>query len=226
MTDTNRFAAAVRGYRDEISAAMRMSDDSLSGSGLAAKQRAAVDAARARLRAAIPTLPAGGKSREEVLVALVASNADQIARMQHEQTKVRALLDQGRPLTQIIADADDVRALAIADLVETLPQVLESQHGTDIVAEVRGRVFDRLADLGVESASSVRDVEQQHAPVLAWHRAMTEAASGSDASVGAWQDVYRADAAGYETVRQGFDGQVDDWARRFDLASPKAGDVV
>ena len=33
---------------------------------------------------------------------------------------------------------------------------------------------------------------------------MTEAAEGSDATVGAWQDVYRADAAGYETVRGGF----------------------
>lgn len=226
MTDTTRFAAAVRGYRDEIAAAMRMSDDSLSRSGFAAKQRAAVDAARARLRAAIPTLPSGGKTRDEVLAALGASSADQIARMQHEQVKVRALLDQGRPLAQIIADADEVRALAIADLVETLPQVLESQHGADIVAEVRGHVFDRLADLGVESAASVRDAEQQHAPVVAWHRAMTEAASGSDASVGAWQDVYRADTAGYETVREGFDGQVDDWARRFDLASPQAGDVA
>ena len=226
MTDTTRFAAAVRGYRDEIAAAMRMSDDSLSASGLAAKQRAAVDAARARLRAAIPALPAGGKSRDEVLAALGAANADQIARMQHEQTKVRALLDQGRPLAQIIDDADDVRALAIADLVETLPQVLESQHGADIVAEVRERVFDRLADLGVDSAASVRDTEQQHAPTIAWHRAMTEAAEGSDATVGAWQDVYRADAAVYETVRGGFDGHVDEWARRFDAASAQTGDAA
>lgn len=219
MNDTSRFAAAVRGYRDEIAAAMRMSDDTLSASGLAAKQRAAVDAARARLRAAIPALPAGGVSRDDVLAGLAASSADQIVRMQHEQEKVRTLLDTGRPLAQIIADADDVRALAIVDLVETLPQVLESQHGADIVDEVRGRVFDRLADLGVESAAKVRDVEQQHAPTIAWHRAMTEAAEGSDATVGAWQDVYRADAAGYETVREGFDGQVDDWARRLDLAS-------
>lgn len=218
MTDTNRFAAAVRGYRDEITAAMNISDDSLSASGLGERQRAAVAAARARLLSAVPAVPQDAQSRDDVLAGLSATTADEIARMQHEQGKVRALLDAGRPLAQIIADANDVRALAIADLVETLPQVLDSKSGAEIIAEVRGRVFDRLADLGVEAAASVRDVEQQNAPAIAWHRAMTETAAGSDATVGAWQDVYRADPEGYEVVREGFDGQVDEWARRLDLA--------
>ena len=218
MTDTNRFAAAVRGYRDEITAAMNISDDSLSVSGLSERQRAAVAAARARLLAAVPPLPKGAQSRNDVLAGLGATTADEIARMQHEQGKVRALLDAGRPLAQIIADADDVRALAIADLVETLPHVLESNSGAEIVAEVHGRVFDRLADLGVDAAASVRNVEQQNAPAIAWHRAMTETAASSDATVAAWQDVYRADPEGYEVVLEGFDGQVDEWARRLDLA--------
>lgn len=93
-----------------------------------------------------------------------------------------------------------------------------SNSGAETVAEVRGRVFDRLADLGVEAAASVRAVEQQNAPAIAWYQAMTETAAGSDASVAAWQDVYRADPEGYEVVRAGFDGQVDDWARRLDRA--------
>lgn len=218
MTDTNRFAAAVRGYRDEITAAMQIKDDSLSASGLGERQRAAVAAASARLLSAVPPLPQGAQNRDDVLAGLGATTADEIARMQHEQGKVRALLDAGRPLGQIIADADDVRALAIADLVETLPQVLDSSSGAEIVAEVRGLVFDRLADLGVEAAASVRDVEQQNAPAIAWHRAMTETAAGSDATVAAWQDVYRADPEGYEIVREGFDGQVDEWVRRLNLA--------
>jgi hypothetical protein len=217
VTDTNRFAAAVRGYRDEITAAMQISDESLSASGLGERQRAAVAAARTRLLAAVPPLPPGVQSAD-VLVGLAAKTADEIARMQHEQVKVQALLDAGRPLAQIIAEADDVRALAIADLVETLPQVLESNSGAEIVAEVRGRVFDRLADLGVDAAASVRAVEQQNAPVIAWHQVMTETAAGSDASVAAWQDVYRSDPEGYEVVRAGFDGHVDEWARRLDLA--------
>lgn len=218
MIDTNRFAAAVRGYRDEITAAMQISDESLSESGRGERQRAAVAAARARLLAAVPPFPQGAQSADDVLGGLAAKSADEIARMQHEQVKVRALLDAGRPLAQIIAEADDVRALAIADLVETLPQVLESNSGAEIVAEVRGRVFDRLADLGVDAAASARAVEQQNAPVIAWHQAMTETAAGSDASVAAWQDVYRSDPEGYEVVRAGFDGHVDNWARRLDLA--------
>ncbi|QMU98214.1 hypothetical protein FVO59_14235 [Microbacterium esteraromaticum] len=218
MTDTTRFAAAVRGYRDEITAAMQISDDSLSATGLGERQRAAVAAARARLLSAVPPLPEGAQRRDDVLAGLGATTADAIARMQHEQGKVRALLDAGRPLGQIIASADDVRALAIADLVETLPQVLDSKSGAEIVAEVRGLVFDRLADLGVEAAAGVRDVEQKNAPAIAWHRAMTETAAGSDATVAAWQDVYRADPEGYEVVREGFDGQVDEWTRRLDLA--------
>lgn len=218
MTDTSRFAAAVRGYRDEISAAMQITDEALSATGLGERQRAAVAAARARLLAAVPPLPKGAQSRDDVLSGLGATTADQIARMQHEQTKVRAMLDAGRPLGQILANADETRALAVADLVETLPQVLESGSGAEIVAEVRDIVFERLADLGVESAATVRDVEQRNAPTIAWNPAMTETAAGSDATVAAWQDVYRADPDGYEVVRGGFDGQVDEWARRLDLA--------
>ncbi|MGX1703729.1 hypothetical protein [Microbacterium sp. NPDC055357] len=112
-----------------------------------------------------------------------------------------------------------MRARAIADLVETLPRVLESQHGDEIIAETHGLIFERLADLGVEPAVQAREFERSNAPVLAWHRAMTEAAEGSDASVGAWQDVYRADAEGYEAARAGLDGSVDEWVRRFDLAN-------
>lgn len=217
MNNTSRFAAAVRGYRDELKAAMQISDDSLSATGLGERQRVAVAAAKVRLLSAVPPLPKGAQSRDDVLAGLGAATADQIARMQHEQAKVRMMLDSGRPLGQIIAEADDVRALAISDLVETLPQVLESRSGAEIVAEVRGLVFERLADLGVKSAAKVRDVEQANAPTIAWHQAMTEAAAGGDASIAAWQDVYRVDPDGYQVVREGFDGHVDDWARRLDL---------
>ena len=226
MTNTNTHRTAFRAYRDELGAAMQMSDDGLSATGLSERQRARRQTARERLLAARPPLPSAGTSRVDVLGSLRAKTADQISRMQHEQAHVLRMLEADRTLGQIISNADDVRALAIADLVETLPQVRESQHGNEIVAETRGLVFERLADLGVEPAVKVREFEQSNAPTLAWHRAMTEAAEGSDASVGAWQDVYRADAEGYEAARSGLDGQVDEWVRRFDLASAQAGDAA
>lgn len=215
---TNNYATAVRGYRDELGAAMQFADADLSGAAVATRQRARVHEARTRLRAALPPLPQNLPSRDGVISSLRPKNADDIARLQHEAAKVQALLDKGRSLGQIIAHADETRALAIADMIETLPATLESQSGDEIIAEVHGLVFDRLADLGVEAATSVRDAEQQHAPALAWHRAMSEAADGSDASIAAWQDVYRADPEGYEAIRGGLDGTVDQWVGRLDAA--------
>jgi len=216
MSETNRYATAVRGYRDEPGAAMQYADADLAPEAIATRKRARVHAARQALLAARPVLPQNLPTRDGVIASLRPKTADEIARGQHEAAKVQALLDKGRPLAQIIANADETRALAIADLVETLPQVLDSNAGDEIIAEVHGLVFDRLADLGVEDATSMRDVEQQHAPAIAWHHAMTEAAEGSDATVGAWQDVYRADQAGYEAIRGGLDGTVDQWVGRLD----------
>lgn len=226
MTTTNTYRTAFRAYRDELGAAMQMSDDTLSATGLSDRQRARRETARERLLAARPVLPAAGASRDDILASLRPSTVDQISRMQHEQAHVLRMLDAGRDLGQIVANADEVRALAIADLVETLPKVLESHHGAEIIAEIHGLVFDRLADLKVEPAVKVREFEQNNAPALAWHRAMTEAAEGSDASVAAWQDVYRADADGYAAARAAFDGSVDEWVRRFDLASDSQTGVV
>ncbi len=211
---TNNYAAAVRGYRDELGAAMQYADADLVPEAVATRKRARVHAARRALLAARPALPQSLPTRDGVMASLRPRNADEIARVQHEAAKVQALLDKGRSLGQIIANADETRALAIADMIETLPATLESQSGDEIIAEVRGLVFDRLADLGVEAATSVRDAEQQHAPALAWHRAMSEAADGSDASIAAWQDVYRADPEGYEAIRGGLDGTVDAWIQR------------
>lgn len=215
---TNNCATAVRGYRDELGAAMHYADADLAPEAIATRKRARVHEARQTLLAARPVLPQNLPSRDGVIASLRTKTADEIARVQHEATKVQALLDKGRSLGQIIANADETRALAIADMIETLPATLESRSGDEIIAEVHGLVFDRLADLGVEAATSVRDAEQQHAPALAWHRAMSEAADGSDASIAAWQDVYRADPEGYEAIRGGLDGTVDRWVGRLDAA--------
>jgi len=68
-------------------------------------------------------------SRDDVLAASGAKTRDEFARMQHKQGKVRMLLDNGRSLTRIIENADAASALAVAGLIETLPQVLESNSG-------------------------------------------------------------------------------------------------
>ncbi|WP_434811856.1 hypothetical protein [Microbacterium sp. bgisy189] len=216
MTDTIPFAAAVQQYRTALATAMRFNDANLSEQGNAQRRRDIVSKARADLLAKRPLLPQSGESRDSVLASMTATTADEIARLQHAQSKVRARLDAGQPLSRIIADADEQTALAIADLVDTLPQVLQSNDGAAIVDETRSLVFDRLADLGVERAATSRDMAQRNAPAIAWHAAMTEAAEHGNASIGAWANVHRADADGYNAVRDSFDGQVDEWLRRLD----------
>lgn len=209
--------AAVQQYRAALATAMRFNDANLSEQGNAQRRSDVVSKARADLLAKRPLLPQSGESRDAVLASMTPITADAIARLQHEQTKVRALLDAGQPLSHMIANGDAQRALAIADLVETLPQVVDSQHGAAIVDETRSLVFDRLADLGVERAVKSGDIEQRNAPAIAWHAAMTEAAEHGNASIGAWSNVHRADTDGYNAVRDSFDGRVDEWLRRLDV---------
>lgn len=219
MTASNPYASAFRRYRDELGAAMQFVSAGLTDQAAATLKRDRVQAARQALLAARPAPLQDVPSRDAVLTGLRPSTADTIAVSQHEATKVQAMLDSGRALGDIIASADVPRALAIADLIETMPHVLQSNAGADIIAEVHSLVFDRLADLGVDAAVSVRDAEQRNAPALAWHRAMTEAAEGSDASIGAWQDVHRSDQSGYEAARGGLDGAVDHWIGRIDAGT-------
>ncbi len=122
---TNNYATAVRGYRDELGAAMQYTDTDLAPEAIATRKRARVHAARQALLAARPVLPQNLPSRDGVIASLRPKTADEIARVQYEAAKVQALLERGQPLAQIIANADETRALAIADLVETLPQVLD-----------------------------------------------------------------------------------------------------
>jgi hypothetical protein len=136
-------------------------------------------------------------------------------RVQHEQVKVRQLLDAGRALNDVLRSASQDRAVPIVDMIETLPEVLASNDGAAIAAEVRSIAFDRVADLGLEQAVNVRELEGQTAPARAWHRVMTELTEGAEASTGAWQDVYRADRDGYRAAQAEVDGQATAWVRNF-----------
>ncbi|MGZ0711114.1 hypothetical protein ACWPKO_22575 (plasmid) [Coraliomargarita sp. W4R53] len=216
MTDTTRYAAAVQQFYAARRDAMLLNDPSLSADGNVQRQREMLSKARVDLLAARPHLPSCGESSDAVLASMTPITADAIARMQHEQSKVRAYLDAGRSLSQIISDASSEQALAIADLVEMLPQVLAASDAAAIVAETRESVFDRLADLGVERAVKSRQIAQQNAPSVAWHRAMTETVESDSTSIAAWTNVYNADADGYRAVRDSFDAHGDLWAARLD----------
>src|SRR5699024_12824833 len=111
-------------------------------------QAAARAPARAGLRQAVPRRPPGPHPRAAGTGALAPTPADAIAVLAHQRPKVDALMDAGRNILQVIQQADVTRLAAILDAAETSERVLSSSDPEGVPAELRGAVFDRLADLG------------------------------------------------------------------------------
>jgi hypothetical protein len=115
-----------------------------------------------------------GPTREDVYAARRPNDADGIAVMQHEQGKVRAMLDGGARFDQVLAQADDRRATAMLDMIDTLPDVLTSSEGAAIANEYRGAAFDRLVQLGAPDAAAAHAHETAVAPLGAWATALAQ----------------------------------------------------
>lgn len=211
MTDTTKYASAVRTFRDTVARAQGLRDDTLSDTELQARRRQIVDGGRAALLAERPVLPPI-PTREAVLEGLRACTADEYTALRHEQDKVTRLLESGQTVGDVLRTADAGRVLAIVDMIETLPSVLSSGSGAEVAAEFRTEAYDRLGELGVEQVSQQRALELEWAAPLAWDRVITETAAGS-ASIGAWQNVHVVDRDGYEAAG-GAGDPTDAWLAR------------
>lgn len=206
---TTPHAAAFRRYREQRAAAVQFTNPDLNPAALTRRRSDLARAAKAELAGAIPPLPdQTGPTRADVLASRAPRTADEVAVAQHELGKVLQLLDAGRSLTDIIASADGARAAAIADGIETLPDVLTRGDGAMIAEETRARVFDRLVQLGAPDAVAASVHEQESAPILAWHRVMTGLVEG-DLTLDARSALYRADPEGYAQTFSADSGDVD-----------------
>jgi hypothetical protein len=211
MTDTTKFARAVRAFRDTVAQARSLRDDTLSDHELLNRRREIVDGARVALlgqRPSLPTIP----TRDGVLESLRASSADEYAALRHEQEKITRLLEAGQQIGDVLRSADVGRALAVADMADTLPSVLESGAPAEVAAEYRAAAYDRLGELGVEAVTKQRALELEWAAPLAWDRVITEQAAGP-VSIGAWQNVHVVDRDGYEAAG-GAGDPTDAWLAR------------
>lgn len=210
MTDTVRFAAAVKRYRDEMNAASQFHDEDLSDNAIVAKRSALAQKAHAQLLAARPVLPELA-SIDDALDGLRARTADDYAALRHEQTKITALLAAGRSVDDLLSAGSPERVLALIDMAETLPDVLASNRAAELIDELRGSAIDRLIELGVEPVAQARAQNDEWAPAAAWDQLIAEIAEGNKdgASIDAWQNVYQHDAEGYSAAG-GF--QNDSWA--------------
>lgn len=227
MTDTTRWANAVRRYTDEVTAARDYVDPTGHPDDVAKHRQRMLAAARDALRADTPTAPTPVEPRRvAVLDALRPTTADAVAVQGREWAKVEALLgdEGGRVLPRIIDQADRTRLAAILDHLETWGPVLQSNEGEAIVTELRSRIFDRMVSLGNGDAIQVAETEQANAPVTAWALVMTEAIDG-DVSVDARTAVHRADLPGYDYALADLP-MLGDTVRHIDVRGDRAGTSV
>ncbi|WP_430645348.1 hypothetical protein [Agromyces sp. GXS1127] len=165
MNSATLIQSTVQARADLLATAL-IRDPHLTPEGLRARQRREVEAIRGRLAALMPPEPTA-PDRQPVLDALTPKGADDIALQAHQWAKVRALLDAGRDLPTIIADADRTRLAAILDNLETMPEVLEDSQPASVVEFIQGAVWDRLVQVD-PAAERVAVVERTNAPAVAW----------------------------------------------------------
>ncbi|GAA3013635.1 hypothetical protein [Microbacterium aurantiacum] len=137
-----------------------------------------------------------------MLAALTAKTADDLALQAREWEKVRALLDAGRYLPHIVADADRVRLAAILDNLETMPEVLEDSAGATIVESIHGAVWDRLVQVD-DAAKAVAAAEDAAAPITAWRAILTGVAETGEVPFEGLTLLHRAEPEAYDLLLDG-----------------------
>lgn len=212
----NTHAAALREFRAAVRAALDSNDPDKTPEANARARRDALTRAREIFAAQIPAaVEPTGPSRAEILDAHRPVTADALAVSAREWEKVRALLDAGRRLDQIIAGAPPARLGAILDSLEIMPEVLASSEGDQIVAEFEGLIFDRLASLGDDAATARLAAEAEVAAPNAWSRVMGEALTGP-VTVSAYSALYRADPEACREAQESEVPGLEDALRRSD----------
>ncbi|MCI9858280.1 hypothetical protein [Microbacterium proteolyticum] len=169
--DSANLITLITTARRDLLATARTTDPHLTPEGLRARQRAEVEAIRARLLDAMPAEPAATPDRQPVLDALAPGDADTIARVQHEQAKVSALLAAGRLLPEVIATASRDRLAAILDSAETSPEVLGARDPASVLDALHEMIWDRLVQVD-DAAQAVVTAEEATIPARAWRSIM------------------------------------------------------
>lgn len=165
MTTATLIQSTVQARADLLATAL-IRDPHLTPEGLRARQRREVEAIRERLAGIMPAEPTA-PDRQPVLDALIPKDADAVALQVHQWSKVRALLDAGRDLPSIIADADRTRLAAILDALETMPEVLQDSRPEQVVEFIQEAVWNRLVQVD-PAAERVAVIERMNAPAVAW----------------------------------------------------------
>ena len=202
MTATDLITAYVQARRDLAALAM-LRDPHLTPEGVQAQQVAAVAAIRERITGLLPAAQEA-PDRGPVLDALQPKTADDHARLGREREKVRAMMDAGRRLEHIIANADRTRLAAIADDLEVMPAILalDPADQAAVVAEYRDVLWDRLTMVD-PAALAIQEEERTALEPTAWRAVLTDLAEAGEASVESLGLLHHADRDAYRLLSDG-----------------------
>lgn len=200
MNSATLIQTTVQARRD-LAALVALQDHHLTDEGLVARKRSEWRAIRDRLTAAIPAEPTTPE-RGPVIATLAAKTADDLAFQAREWEKVRALLDAGRYLPHIVADADRVRLAAILDNLETMPEVLSDSDGASIVESVREAVWERLVQVD-DAAKAIAAAEEATAPVVAWRAILAGMAETGEVPFEGLTLLHQTDRDAHELLLDG-----------------------
>ncbi|MEU2203629.1 hypothetical protein AB0P19_06695 [Microbacterium oleivorans] len=200
MTTATLIQSTVQARADLLATAL-IRDPHLTPEGLRARQRREIETIRERLAGLMPTEPTA-PDRQPVLDALTPKSADDIALQAHQWSKVRALLDAGRDLPSIIADADRTRLAAILDGLETMPEVLNDSRPEEVVDFIREAVWDRLVEVD-PAAERVAVIERTNAPAVAWRTILEGLAATGEIPFDGLVLLREADAEAFDLLLDG-----------------------
>ncbi|MFJ2354498.1 hypothetical protein [Frigoribacterium sp. NPDC087798] len=225
-------AEAFRKFKAAERAAVAYGNDDLTPAALQQERSRRLAAAREELRKVAPQADRQGfdevkRKRQEAIDGLAPSNADAVALIGNEWTKVEAMLNAGHNLAQMIEKASPLRITAILDQMPTR-LIMTSEEPDDALAEVTGLALERLAALGNPAAQAAGELYKAAVHDSAWAQIIDQAATPfTDVSVTALTALYSASPDDHDAVSDSleFDAVVQNGVRQAD-ASPAAPSAV
>lgn len=181
MTSSN-YRTAFANFLAAQKEAVQFSNSNFTNSAITRERFKRLEAAREALRSTVAneaTLASGLDPEAAIADAfegISTRDADSVAVASNEWNKVRAMLDSGRELGQIIDNSDRRRLSAVLDHIDELGA--ESGDAAGVAAEVQGRLLDRLASLGDDKAITAVEARAEARHHAAWGGVIEEALKG------------------------------------------------
>ncbi|GAA3737552.1 hypothetical protein GCM10022239_11600 [Leifsonia bigeumensis] len=162
--------------------AVKFHDKNWNNSAITHERRRRLQMARAELRQVLDATSAQAgadpdAARRAAFEQIAATDANSVAVVSNEWGKVRALLDSGRNLGQIIDNADRRRLSAILDHLDS-DLAVQTGDPEGVAAEVSQAVLVRLAGLGDEKAQQAMAAQEATEHSAAWREVIEQAGSG------------------------------------------------